>query len=123
MPEPIIALPNTNEGELAERFSAVGSSFSVQEWRGSGPATLHVHHADDEAWHVLEGSLHFRFVDREIEIPAGGTVFVPAGVAHTYQATEARYLIILTPRLDALIGELQARPDPKTLPAIYRKYE
>ena len=63
------------------------------------------------------------FADREIDVPAGGTVFVPAGVAHTYQATEARYLIILTPRLDALIGELQARPDPKKLPAIYRKYE
>ena len=23
--------------------------------------SLHVHHSDDEAWHVLEGSLHFRF--------------------------------------------------------------
>src|SRR6266404_810487 len=123
MLEPIIALPSTAGVEPAERFSATGSSFVLREWRGSGPATLHVHHADDEAWHVLEGSLHFRFADREIDVPAGGTVFVPAGVAHTYQATEARYLIILTPRLDALIGELQARPDPKKLPAIFRKYE
>jgi mannose-6-phosphate isomerase-like protein (cupin superfamily) len=40
-------------------FSASGKSFSIHEWRGSGPATLHVHHSDDEAWHVLEGQLTF----------------------------------------------------------------
>jgi len=107
----------------AEHFAAVGTSFVVKEWRGSGPATLHVHHADDEAWHVLEGSLHFRFADREIDVPAGGSVFVPAGVPHTYEAREARYLIVLTPRLDALIGELQATPDRAAHPAVYQKYE
>ena len=123
MPEPIIVMPSRPGAPSAQRVMAPGASFSIKEWRGSGPAALHIHHADDEAWHVLEGSLHFRFADREIDLPAGGTVFVPAGVAHTYQATEARYLIVLTPRLDALIGELQARPDPEKLPAIYRKYE
>jgi mannose-6-phosphate isomerase-like protein (cupin superfamily) len=107
----------------AERFAAVGNSFVVKEWRGSGPATLHVHHADDEAWHVLEGSVHFRFADREIDVPAGGSVFVPAGVPHTYEAREARYLIVLTPRLDALIGELQATPDRNAHPEVYRKYQ
>jgi mannose-6-phosphate isomerase-like protein (cupin superfamily) len=123
MPEPIIALPSPSGAPPASRFAAAGASFSIREWRGSGPAALHVHHADDEAWHVLEGCLHFRFADREIDVPAGGTVFVPAGVPHTYQATDARYLIILTPRLDALIRELQATPDRKTHPEVYRKYE
>src|SRR5882724_7137101 len=92
-------------------FSFSGNSFSVNEWRGSGPATLHVHHADDEAWHVLEGVLHFRFTDREVEVAAGGSVFVPAGVPHTYTANNARYLIVLTPRLAALIAELQSNRD------------
>jgi mannose-6-phosphate isomerase-like protein (cupin superfamily) len=67
---------------------------------------LHVHHEDDEAWHVLEGRLRFRFADRVVEATAGATVFVPAGVAHTYEAIDARYLIILTLRLAALIDEL-----------------
>src|SRR4051812_40890000 len=44
-----------------------GHSFGLYEWQGSGPATLHVHHADDEAWYVLGGTLHFRFADRESE--------------------------------------------------------
>ena len=45
-------------------FSVTGRSFSIHEWRGSGPAILHVHHSDDEAWHVLEGQLTFRYADR-----------------------------------------------------------
>jgi quercetin dioxygenase-like cupin family protein len=82
-----------------------------------------VHHTDDEAWHVLEGSLHFRFADREIDVGAGGSVFVPAGVPHTYTATAARYLIVLTPRLAALIADLQNTRDRSAHSAIYRKYE
>lgn len=105
-------------------FSASGNSFSIHEWRGSGPATLHVHHADDEAWHVLDGELQFRFADRTETIGAGETVFVPAGVAHTYTAGEgARYLIVLTPRLSALIAALQANRDPARQRDIYRRFD
>src|SRR5947209_20224081 len=94
-------------------FSASGNSFSIREWQGSGPATLHVHHSDDEAWHVLQGELTFRYADRSETAGPGTTVFVPAGTAHTYTAApNARYLIILTPRLSALIRELQADRDP-----------
>mgnify|MGYP003701422783 CR=1 FL=1 len=78
-------------------FSASGNSFSVQEWRGSGPATLHVHHSDDEAWHVLEGELTFRYSERVERVGPGTTVFVPADVPHTYSAgAGARYLVVLT---------------------------
>lgn len=123
MPEPIVALPRSSESGPATRFAATGTSFSVNEWRGSGPATLHVHHADDEAWHVLEGCLHFRFTDQEVDVCAGGSVFVPAGVPHTYSASDARYLIVLTPRLAALIAELQRTADPATQAAVYQKYD
>lgn len=60
-----------------EPFSASGKSFEIHEWRGSGPATLHVHYSDDEAWHVLEGELTFRYADRTETVSVGGTVFVP----------------------------------------------
>jgi len=123
MPEPIIALPSASGTAPTARFVAAGTSFSVNEWRGSGPAVLHVHHADDEAWHVLEGTLHFHFADRSVDVGAGGSVFVPAGVAHTYTATDARYLIVLTPRLAALIAELQRTPDRDAHPAIYERFE
>jgi uncharacterized cupin superfamily protein len=107
MPNPII-IP----GMEPQTPSAAGKSFIIHEWSGSGPDYLHVHHQDDEAWHVLEGKLVFRFRDRQVEAPAGTTVFVPAGEAHTYVEADgpARYLIILTPRLDELIHALHSAP-------------
>ena len=108
----------------SSNFSATGSSFSIHEWRGSGPAILHVHHSDDEAWHVLEGQLTFRYADRTETVGPGATVFVPAGVAHTYTAAAgARYLIILTSRLSALIAALQADRDPTHQREIYRRFD
>lgn len=115
--EPVVAAPGT-------QMSADGATFCLRDWRGSGPAVLHVHHADDEAWHVLEGTLRFRFASRTVEANAGSTVFVPAGVAHTYEALEgARYLLILTPRLRDLIAELQSNRDVAAQANIYRRYQ
>jgi len=121
MSEPIIVIPSASG--VRPQVTADGNSFVLREWRGSCPSKLHGHHRDDEAWHVLEGSLHFRFGDRDLDAPAGSTVFVPAGVPHTYQAYNARYLIIMSPRLATLIAELQSARDPSTHGAIYRKYD
>ena len=105
-------------------FSVSGKSFCIHEWRGSGPATLHVHHVDDEAWHVLEGHLTFRYSDRIETVGPGRTVFVPAGIAHTYTAQPgARYLIVLTPRIDALIAALQSDHEPAHQHEIYRRFD
>jgi mannose-6-phosphate isomerase-like protein (cupin superfamily) len=123
MADPIISGEANGGRDATARFSAVGQSFVVHEWCGSGPAALHVHHADDEAWHVLEGTLRFRFADRLADVGPGGTVFVPAGVAHTYEAVNARYLIILTPRLASLIAELQQTRYRAAQPEVYRKYQ
>jgi uncharacterized RmlC-like cupin family protein len=118
-----MADPPTPSISGPERIAADGVSLSVHEWRGSGPPWLHVHHADDEAWHVLEGTITFRFADRTVEAAAGSTVFVPAGAAHTYAASgDARYLMILTPRLRALIAELQNSP-PAEHAGIMRRHD
>ncbi len=108
MAGPIISKPG-------ERFSHKGETLVIHEWAGSGPDYMHVHYEDDEAWHVLEGSLIFTFPDRRVEAAAGTTVAVPAGLPHTYAvaAHPCRYLIILTPRLDALIKELMETPFAK----------
>jgi mannose-6-phosphate isomerase-like protein (cupin superfamily) len=105
-------------------FSASGNSFSIREWRGSGPATLHVHHSDDEAWHVLEGELIFRYADRTESVGPETTVFVPAGMPHTYLAgADTRHLIVLTPRIAALISTLQSDRDPAHQHEIYRRFD
>jgi mannose-6-phosphate isomerase-like protein (cupin superfamily) len=107
-----------------------GASLVIQDWPAAGPAReyapLHVHHADDEAWHVVSGALRFRFADdQEVIVRAGSTVLVPAGAAHTFGSAggePSRYIIILPARLDELISQLHAA-DQAEHAAIYRRHE
>lgn len=112
MDQPVIVLDKQGQTAGQPALAASGTSFAIYEWSGSGPDYLHVHYADDEAWHILEGTLTFRFSDRIVEAPAGTTVFVPAGVPHTYYegGGPARYLIILPPRLRELVAALHNAP-------------
>lgn len=112
MTQPIIIPGRQARAEGQRPIAATGQSFDIYEWSGNGPDYLHVHHSDDEAWHILEGTLTFQFSDRTIDASAGTTVFVPAGVAHTYYETAGptRYLIIMTPRLRELITALHGTP-------------
>ena len=66
----------------------------------------------------------FRYADRTETVGPGKTVFVPAGTPHTYTAGEkARYLIVLTPGLSALIAALQSDHDPAHQREIYRRFD
>lgn len=119
MTEPVIVRSSN-----ANPIAMIGHSFEIHEWTGSGPGYLHVHFSDDEAWHILDGMLTFRFRDKVVEAAAGTTVFVPAGVPHDYFEANGttRYLIILTPRLHQLINELHQAPLADHA-AILRRYE
>jgi uncharacterized RmlC-like cupin family protein len=124
MTDPILVPDVQQRTEGQSPIAASGRSFDVHEWSGSGPDYLHVHYKDDEAWHVLEGTLTFRFRDKQVEAQAGTTVFVPAGVPHAYFESHgpARYLIILTPRLRELISALHGAP-PEQHNEIVRRFE
>lgn len=105
--------------------------FVIVEWRDSGEsewewiAPLHVHHADDEAWYVLEGTLRFRIGDDVFEAPAGSAVLAPKGTPHAYgnarRGQLARYLLVMTPRIDALVKALH-EPGAGDYAAIFRTY-
>jgi uncharacterized RmlC-like cupin family protein len=101
----------------------------IQNWGAAGVAQevapLHVHHGDDEAWHVISGALRFRLADREFVASAGSTVLVPAGVSHTFGNAgpePSRYILIVPSRLDELISALHAAA-PDERPAVYRRYQ
>jgi mannose-6-phosphate isomerase-like protein (cupin superfamily) len=101
---------------LAERpLAPRGAGLVLVEWTAPPSAQhiapLHVHHRDDEAWYVLEGALGFRLGDDVVEARAGGAVVAPRGTPHTYwnaAATDSRYVLVLTPRLQRLIDALHA---------------
>jgi mannose-6-phosphate isomerase-like protein (cupin superfamily) len=92
-------------------------SFVVADWTDPGThpgrpiAGLHVHHADDEAWIVLSGTLGFQLGEERREVAAGESLLVERGTAHSYwNATSepARYLLVMTPRIHRLIQALHS---------------
>jgi quercetin dioxygenase-like cupin family protein len=46
---------------------------------------LHVHHAEDEVMHVLEGEFRVQVRDQEHRLVAGDILLTPKGVPHTYR--------------------------------------
>lgn len=57
---------------------------------------LHVHHTQDEVFHVLAGALRLRVGDAEVVLAAGDSLAAPRGVPHTYRvesAEGARWLV------------------------------
>ncbi len=111
-------------------------SFVIAEWQDAGGsagpprfiAPLHLHHNDDEAWYVLEGTLGVRVGDKEVEAKAGSAVLVPRGAAHTYWNNGPellRYLLIMTPRIYELIQAIHATQErtPAVLRALFQKYD
>ena len=113
-----------------------GSDIVLAEWRDPGGGTdppryiapLHVHHRDDEAWYVLAGALRFRLGDETVEAPAGGAVLAPRGTVHSYwnpRPEPARYLLVMTARIRALIDALHALEarEPEALAAVFRDHD
>jgi mannose-6-phosphate isomerase-like protein (cupin superfamily) len=112
------------------------TSFVVAEWQDAGGpvdpprliAPRHLHHNDDEAWYVLEGTLLVQSGENEIEARAGSAVLVPRGTPHTYwnaSPGRLRYLLIMTPNIFSLIQGIHAMKErtPATLQELFRKHD
>jgi mannose-6-phosphate isomerase-like protein (cupin superfamily) len=65
--------------------------------RGESPP-LHVHHDEDEVFHILEGELRFRVGDDELRAGPGETLLAPKRVPHTYrvESERGRWLVTTT---------------------------
>ena len=78
-----------------------GAYGLVESWipAGSSPP-LHVHHNEDEAFYVLEGTVRFRSAGQDIVAGPGSFVFLPRDVPHTFVVEggeDARMLTLLSP--------------------------
>jgi quercetin dioxygenase-like cupin family protein len=77
-----------------------GGAFALLE--STGPAgdhtPLHVHHADDEGFYVLEGELTLWVGDDKHVLRAGESILAPHGVPHTVRVDrDGRWLVTSTP--------------------------
>lgn len=97
-----------------------------------GPA-LHVHEHTDEAFYVLDGVLTVTVGDDPVSLTAGGMVFVPRGVAHTFanvSNSPVSMLIIMTPagfegyfREMARLAESGLLADPTAVAEVQHRYD
>ena len=102
---------NANEGETrwwmgslvlikasGEDTNKQFSLVEVVEHEGA-EAPLHVHHNEDEAFWILEGSLTFEVGDKTMQAEAGAFLFGPKDVPHRYIVNKgpARLLFMLAP--------------------------
>jgi mannose-6-phosphate isomerase-like protein (cupin superfamily) len=114
-----------------------GANLVMVEWTAEGCtagaepmkiAPLHIHHEDDEAWYILKGTLGFQIGEQILEAQAGDAVIAPRGAAHTYWnpgTEEARYLLIMTTRINELIEAIHSTSDRsmEAMKQLFERYE
>jgi quercetin dioxygenase-like cupin family protein len=79
----------------------------------------HVHHREEETFHVLEGTLTFSIGEETIDAGPGDIVVGPRDIPHRFKAGPdgARVLFLLTPSgLEGLIREQGTPATARTLP-------
>lgn len=80
---------------------------------------LHVHHEEDEVFHVLEGDVTLFLPGTEVSLTAGDTFRAPQGVPHTYrvESPAARWLVFCAPaRFDAFVRAVSEPAPADELP-------
>ena len=121
--------------QLAGRtLGGADSSFVIGSWSadptptGQRPqpiAPSHLHRLDDEAWYVLSGMLGFLVDGESVELGAGGGMLVPRGSAHTFWnpgPEPAQYLIVMPPRVAALVAALHDEAEVEPPAEIFRRF-
>ncbi|HEX5909260.1 MAG TPA: cupin domain-containing protein [Thermoleophilaceae bacterium] len=110
-PEPFVVRPGG--GQTVQGPAGGPLTFKVRGDQSGGALTVienviapgdgpphHVHANEDEAWWIIEGHLRFKLGEREETAEAGAFVYVPRGVAHSFQnpgPDPARILVMFTP--------------------------
>ena len=114
------------------QIGGAASDFVIVEWTDAGEpgiewiAPLHLHRSADEAWYVLEGTMRFQIGAETFEASRGDAVLAPKGTPHTFGNAQtrrlARYLLVTTPRIHALIEALHA-PGAGDPAAVYAAHD
>ena len=96
---------------LATGEETGGAFFLAEiEVAPGGGTPPHIHHREDEAFHMLEGSLTFQVGGNTITASAGDFAFLPRGIAHSFKNIGdgcAKALVLTTPAgLESFFAEV-----------------
>jgi mannose-6-phosphate isomerase-like protein (cupin superfamily) len=91
-----------NRATIKATAAQTGGVFGLVEMlvAPNHPIPLHIHHAEDEAFWVLEGELTVQAGSTMYTAGPGSFVFGPKGIPHTFRvdsSTPARLLVLMVP--------------------------
>jgi mannose-6-phosphate isomerase-like protein (cupin superfamily) len=127
--EPLVV--RNDEGEARWWFSALavirataadtGGLMTIVEMTEppGQEAPLHVHHREDEAFYILEGSATIHVGDESFEVGPGDYAFGPRDIPHRYSVGDegCRMLFICTPGgFENLVRDMSVPAERRTLP-------
>ena len=105
--------------------------YFIVEVAPKGGPPLHVHHAQEEAIHVLTGTFKVRIGDDVFRLETGGFAYLPCGVPHTFlNLTDepAEIVVVYTPggghKFYEELGPAtrSGNPDRAVVAAIFEKH-
>ena len=105
----------------AVRIHAEGSNWSLTEASGHpwDMVPLHVHHDEDEVFHVVEGELELFLDGNVFRLGAGQVVVAPRGVPHAYRVCSpepARWLALASETFAQFVRALSRPAETDGLP-------
>jgi len=87
---------------------------------------LHVHHQEDEVFHILDGDVTLFLPGQEVALTTGETFCAPRGIPHTYrvESTSARWLVFCAPaRFDGFVRAVSDPAPAEELPPRGRPFD
>ncbi|MHA7968915.1 cupin domain-containing protein [Rhizobium sp. CAU 1783] len=104
--------------------SGVDGLSVIEHWMPYGEAPpLHVHHNEDEVFHILAGVMRFEVGGRQVVGHAGDTVLAPKGVPHAFRVESlagARCLTLMRGTdFETMVREVsRSAPGPELPPSV-----
>ncbi len=99
----------TTEGRLAVMDQRVPGGYAVPR---------HVHHAEDEAWYILEGDATFYCGDDSFTAGRGAWVFLPRDIPHAFKVGPAGARLLTLSAPSGFVDFAQAAGEPASELAI-----
>ncbi len=106
---------------------AIFEQTSLSQGRGT---PLHLHHAQDEIFYVLEGEYYFQVGDKKFSLTKGESIFLPRKVPHAWTQVSAtgKMTVTMQPagKLEnffVAVATLDHEPTPKEMEQLFADNE
>lgn len=97
---------------------AAGPTIMEARMHAGHAPPLHVHHDEDEAFYLLDGTMRFRCGEREFDVARGDFVLVPRGTPHAFKVGPDGAHTLQVGTSGMLAGFMEAAGEPAPEPVL-----